>query len=62
MTTGKFHRRRDTPQQVSTGVYRQPVSPRCKATHDVPYTLRCIHDRGHVLPHQDRDGRVWPVP
>lgn len=44
------------------------VSDRCRATHDVPYTLRCILGAEHVylgMPeaasrrHVDKEGGVW---
>jgi hypothetical protein len=37
------------------------VSPRCRATHDVPYSLRCIHSAGHgpLVKHQDKEGNEW---
>jgi len=39
------------------------TSTRCRATHDVPYTLRCVLERDHIKSelseHTDRDGRTW---
>jgi hypothetical protein len=47
------------------------TSNRCRATHDVPYTLRCVLDVSHDVdvttltdvhqyqPHRDKNGREW---
>jgi hypothetical protein len=35
------------------------TSPRCRATHDVPYTLRCVRDDMHVEKHMDKEWREW---
>jgi hypothetical protein len=50
------------------------TSTRCRATHDVPYTLRCVLDASHgwvpvysdpmdivgaFTMHEDKDGRRW---
>jgi hypothetical protein len=45
------------------------TSERCRATHDVPYTLRCILDVRHddtrvanvwePTPHEDKEGNLW---
>lgn len=45
--------------RVGVGQPIGPVSSRCRATHDVPYTLRCLHDDGHKAQHEDKEGRRW---
>lgn len=62
-------RRELAPPSASTtgGIDLQPPTERCKATHDVPYTLRCVlcsgHDQGgrHAVDvaHRDKNGRTW---
>jgi hypothetical protein len=53
----------ETPPESRTR--QQPawtVSTRCRATHDVPYTLRCVLPKDHTLidtEHRDKDGRIW---
>lgn len=36
-------------------------SDRCRATHEVPYTLRCINSAGHtsLMNHVDKEGNTW---
>jgi hypothetical protein len=34
-------------------------SNRCRARHDVPYSLRCLHDAGHQSQHEDKEGNRW---
>lgn len=38
-----------------------PSSDRCRATHDVPYTLRCTLNRMHIgtANHVDKEGNTW---
>jgi hypothetical protein len=56
---------------VTPGV---PTSGRCRATHDVPYSLRCILDASHAwvpayvrggigafMQHMDKKGGTWDV-
>ena len=55
--------------QIRVGVGRPAdASDRCRATHDVPYTLRCVKPQEHVilgLPgqmvrrHEDKEGGIW---
>lgn len=58
-----------------TVTFSQPVgtSTRCRATHDVPYRLRCVLDASHTIPivlanrpgysmvrdHEDKEGNRW---
>lgn len=35
------------------------ISTRCRARHDVPYSLRCIHEAGHQSQHEDKKGNRW---
>lgn len=32
---------------------------RCKATHDVPWSERCLMNVGHSGDHMDKAGREW---
>ena len=35
-------------------------SNRCRETHEVPYTLRCVKSAPHSgFPHEDSEGRQW---
>lgn len=36
-------------------------SNRCRARHDVPYSLRCIHSAGHepAVKHRDKEMNEW---
>lgn len=54
------------PLLGALNIKRHPrTSDRCRATHDVPYSLRCVLDRFHVQGelsvHEDKDGRTWEV-
>jgi hypothetical protein len=47
--------------QADAGQFRdvQDITGRCRATHDVPYTLRCVlaaHEDGE---HLDKQGDTW---
>jgi hypothetical protein len=37
------------------------TSDRCRARHDVPYSLRCIHHAGHqpMVKHMDKEMNEW---
>lgn len=70
MTRRRMLRREQAPDGSATfgGANWQPPTERCKATHDVPYTLRCVlgvgHDRAtgrHArdVMHRDKNGGVW---
>lgn len=37
------------------------TSGRCRATHDVPYTLRCLSTAWHRGDHLDKEGNTWPA-
>jgi hypothetical protein len=55
-------RQETAPGQRSTQSPFQDVTSRCKAKHDVPYTLRCVLHEVHVIngqSHVDKDGREW---
>lgn len=56
------------PQQRIPGAPAQGIrtSGRCRATHDVPYSLRCVLDGPHpmreadgVVLHRDKEGKWW---
>lgn len=38
-----------------------PSSKRCRARHDVPYSLRCIRSAGHEpsIKHRDKEMNEW---
>lgn len=44
------------------------TSNRCRVTHDVPYTLRCVlevhpvHSERGVMAHKDKRGEWWETP
>lgn len=49
-------------QTVMGGTFlkQTPLSSgRCRATHDVPYTLRCVSTWGHRGDHMDKEGNTW---
>lgn len=36
-----------------------PTSNRCRSTHDVPYSLRCVQTADHKGKHKDKENNEW---
>lgn len=52
---------------LGTNVETPMTSTRCRVTHDVPYTLRCVlgvvhprRDADGAVMHRDKAGTWWP--
>jgi hypothetical protein len=70
MSKGRHINKSKFPLQSTAVMSLPPAVPpaRCRVTHDVPYTLRCVlevhpvhADRG-VMAHKDKKGNWWETP
>jgi hypothetical protein len=60
--SGRAVRRSERVEAGGSMPTARPTSARCRAEHEVPYTLRCTLEVWHELtgqPHLDKEGNVW---